>query len=44
MYFGILRDVEWRILMGLKIPENDLEIFDYIQYSLDLFLKAHQKV
>lgn len=44
MYFGILRDVEWRILMGLKIPENDLEIFDYIQYSVDLFLKAHQKV
>ncbi|MHA3982193.1 TetR/AcrR family transcriptional regulator [Acinetobacter venetianus] len=44
MYFGILRDVEWRNLMGLDVPENDAEIFDYINYSVDLFLKAHQKV
>ncbi len=43
MYFGILRDVEWRNLMGLDVPENDAEIFDYINYSVDLFLKAHQK-
>ncbi|MCH7334972.1 TetR/AcrR family transcriptional regulator [Acinetobacter sp. NIPH 2699] len=44
MYFGILRDVEWRILMGLNVPEDDSEIFDYIDYSVELFLKAHQKV
>ena len=44
MYFGILRDVEWRILMGLNAPTNETEIFDYIEYSVDLFLKAHQKV
>ena len=43
MYFGILRDVEWRMLMGLDAPENDQEIFDYINFSVDLFLKAHQK-
>lgn len=44
MYFGILRDAEWRILMGLDILEDDTEIYDYIDYSVDLFLKAHQKV
>jgi TetR/AcrR family transcriptional repressor of adeIJK operon len=44
MYFGILRDVEWRILMGLDVPAEDKEIFDYIDFSVDLFLKAHQKV
>ncbi|WP_151765841.1 TetR/AcrR family transcriptional regulator [Acinetobacter colistiniresistens] len=43
MYFGILRDVEWRNLMGLDVPANDAEIIDYINYSVDLFLKAHQK-
>ncbi|MBP6190644.1 MAG: TetR/AcrR family transcriptional regulator [Acinetobacter sp.] len=43
MYFGILRDVEWRILMGLSVPADDTEIIDYIHYSVDLFLKAHQK-
>lgn len=44
MYFGILRDVEWRILMGLDVSDNDAEIFDYINYSVELFLKAHQNV
>ena len=44
MYFGILRDVEWRLLMGLEVSANDAEITDYINYSVDLFLKAHQKV
>jgi len=42
MYFGTLRDVEWRNLMGLDVPENDAEIIDYINYSVDMFLKAHQ--
>ncbi|MCU4580016.1 TetR/AcrR family transcriptional regulator [Acinetobacter gyllenbergii] len=44
MYFGTLRDVEWRNLMGLDLSKNDAEIIDYINYSVDLFLKAHQKV
>lgn len=44
MYFGILRDVEWRNLMGLDVPENDAEIIEYINYSVDLFLKAHQNL
>ena len=41
MYFGILRDVEWRLLMGLEVSANDAEITDYINYSVDLFLKVH---
>ena len=44
MYFGILRDVEWRLLMGLEVSANDAEITDYINYSVDLFLKAHQNL
>lgn len=48
MYFGILRDLEWRILMGLPIPsknaEHDQETNKYITYCVDLFLDAHQKV
>jgi TetR/AcrR family transcriptional repressor of adeIJK operon len=44
MYFGILRDVEWRNLMGLNVQADDAEIFDYINYCVDIFLKAHQKV
>jgi TetR/AcrR family transcriptional repressor of adeIJK operon len=30
--------------MGLEVSANDAEITDYINYSVDLFLKAHQKV
>ena len=44
MYFGILRDVEWRILMGIDTSKNHSEILDYITYAVKLFLKAHQKV
>ena len=44
IYFGILRNLEWRILMGIEIKESDQEILDYLNYSVDIFLDAHQKV
>ena len=43
-YFGILRNLEWRILMGIPNQENDQETIEYINYCVDLFLKGHQKV
>lgn len=43
IYFGILRDLEWRVFLGLPEEKKDLRIHDYIQYSVDMFLKAHQK-
>ena len=33
-----------RNLMGLNVQADDAEIFDYINYCVDIFLKAHQKV
>ena len=43
-YFGILRNLEWRILMGIHIQETDQEIFDCVSYCVDRFLDGHQKV
>lgn len=43
-YFGILRNLEWKILMNISIDENDQETINYITYCVDLFLDAHQKV
>ncbi|NNG82486.1 TetR/AcrR family transcriptional regulator [Acinetobacter sp. ANC 5378] len=43
-YFGILRNLEWRILMGIPIQENDQETIKYINYCVDRFLEGHQKV
>lgn len=43
LYFGILRNLEWRILMGIPVDESDQEIIDYINYSVDRFLDGHQK-
>lgn len=42
-YFGILRNLEWKILMNIAIIENDQETIDYVTYCVDLFLYAHQK-
>lgn len=44
MYFGILRDYEWRIIMGLEIDQPEQEVIKYIEYCVDHFLKGHQKV
>ncbi len=43
-YFGILRNLEWRILMGIEIKDSDQEILDCISYCVDRFLQGHQKV
>lgn len=42
-YFGILRNIEWRILMGLPLEESVQENINYITYCVDRFLDAHQK-
>ncbi|WP_180183456.1 TetR/AcrR family transcriptional regulator [Acinetobacter sp. YH01020] len=42
-YFGILRNLEWRVLMGITIDENDQETINYISYCVDRFLDGHQK-
>ena len=44
MYFGILRDIEWRMIMGMPALPNKKEAFDYIEYCVDIFLKGHHKV
>ncbi len=42
-YFGILRNLEWKILMGLPNEETDQENINYINYCVDRFLDGHQK-
>lgn len=42
MYFGILRDIEWKIIMGVPNQIQPQEIYDYIEYCVDVFLKGHQ--
>lgn len=44
MYFGILRNYEWRIIMGLDISSSEQEVTKHIEYCLDRFLDGHQKV
>lgn len=43
LYFGILRNLEWRILMGLPVVENEQETTEYLSYCVDRFLDGHQK-
>lgn len=43
MYFGIIRDLEWHILMNAPIEKTEQEINNYIEYCVDRFLDAHQK-
>ena len=43
-YFGILRNLEWRVLMRLPIDENDQETINYITYCVDRFLEGHQQL
>ena len=44
MYFGILRDIEWRMIMGMPLPPSEEEVIDYINYCVDVFLRGHHKV
>ena len=43
IYFGILRNLEWRILMGVPYDESDEEVNNYISYAVDRFLDGHQR-
>ncbi|WP_010111655.1 TetR/AcrR family transcriptional regulator [Acinetobacter sp. P8-3-8] len=43
-YFGIIRHIEWRVLMNVDIQEDDQEVYNYISYCVDRFLQGHQKV
>ena len=42
LYFGIIRNIEWCVLMGVPIRENDQETIEYITYCVDRFLEGHQ--
>lgn len=44
MYFGILRDIEWRMIMGMPALPDEKEAIDYIEYCVDIFLKGHHKI
>ena len=43
LYFGILRNFEWRIIMGIPKQETEQETTNYVSYCVDRFLDAHQK-
>ena len=42
-FFGIFRNIEWRLLIGLSPIESDLDIHNYIHYLVDKFLIGHKK-
>lgn len=43
-FFGILRNLEWRCIMGIPLDESDQETSNYIHYSVERFIDGHQKV
>lgn len=43
LYFGIIRDYEWRIILGVDIEITDQDLAKHIQYCVDRFLEGHQK-
>lgn len=43
LYFGIIRDYEWRIILGVNLEISEQELDDHIEYCLDRFLEGHQK-
>lgn len=43
LYFGILRNLEWRIIIGVPLDQNDQEVLNYVNYAVDRFLDGHQK-
>lgn len=42
MYFGILRNIEWKVTMGVPMKIDDQEILDHIEYCVDVFLNGHR--
>lgn len=43
LYFGIIRDYEWRIILGINIDISEQDLDNHIQYSVERFLEGHQK-
>ncbi|MHA3892229.1 TetR/AcrR family transcriptional regulator [Acinetobacter sp. GXMZU3951] len=43
LFFGIIRNLEWQVLMNIYEQENEQENLKYIQYCVDRFLDGHQK-
>ncbi|MEG0487403.1 MAG: TetR/AcrR family transcriptional regulator [Acinetobacter sp.] len=43
-YFGIIRHIEWCVLMNIGVQEDDREVYNYISYCVDRFLEGHQKI
>lgn len=44
LYFGILRDYEWRIILGVDLVLDREELNNHIEYCVDRFLAGHQKL
>ncbi|MNN89942.1 hypothetical protein D3C81_2078240 [compost metagenome] len=44
LFFGIVRELEWRVLMNIYVEENEQENLEYVHYCVDRFLAGHQKV
>lgn len=42
LFFGIVREFEWRVLMNLTVPEHQQENVQYVEYCVDRFLAGHQ--
>lgn len=42
VYFGILRNIEWKIIMGVPLTTDCEDIHEHIDYCVDLFLNAHK--
>ena len=43
LFFGIVRELEWRVLMNIYVEENEQENLEYVHYCVDRFLAGHQK-
>ena len=43
LFFGIVRNLEWQVLMNIYVQENRQENLKYIHYCVDRFLDGHQK-
>ena len=43
LYFGIIRDYEWRIILGVDIQISEQDLDNHIHYCVERFLDGHQK-
>ena len=43
MYFGLIRDYEWKIILGVVPRIDEQEVNNHLEYCIDRFLEGHQK-